>query len=67
MNRMPFSSRVRSLFIRSTRTKTGLAVTAHLDRRSYPTGTEPTPEQQSLRLKPHEVLPKWNYTISPNL
>ena len=43
-------------------------VTARLDRRQYPTGIEPTPEQlQSLRLKPHEVLPKWNYTISPNL
>ena len=55
-------------FIRSTRTQTGLSVTAHLDRRHYPTGTEPTPEQlQALRLKPHEVLPKWNYTISPNL
>jgi hypothetical protein len=55
-------------FIRSTRTETGLSVTAQLDRRNYPTGTEPTPEQlQSLRLKPHEVLPKWNYTISPNL
>ncbi len=55
-------------FIRSTRTKTGLSVTAQLDRRNYPTGTEPTPEQlQSLRLKPHDVLPKWNYTISPNL
>ena len=55
-------------FIRSTKTDTGLAVTAHLDRRNYPTGTEPTPEQlQSLRLKPHEILPKWNYTISPNL
>jgi hypothetical protein len=45
-----------------------LSVTAQLDRRNYPTGTEPTPEQlQSLRLKPHEVLPKWDYTISPNL
>src|ERR1700733_7345024 len=55
-------------FIRSTRTETGLSVTAQLDRRNYPTGTEPTPQQlQSLRLKPHEVLPKWNYTISPNL
>jgi hypothetical protein len=21
---------------------------------------------EGLRLKPHEVLPKWNYTISPN-
>jgi hypothetical protein len=55
-------------FIRSTKTQTGLSVTARLDRRQYPTGIEPTPEQlQSLRLKPHEVLPKWNYTISPNL
>ncbi len=41
-------------FIRSTRTETGLSVTAQLDRRNYPTGTEPTPEQlQSLRMKPH--------------
>jgi hypothetical protein len=55
-------------FIRSTRTETGLTVTAQLDRRNYPTGAEPTPEQlPSLRLKPHEILPKWNYTISPNL
>jgi hypothetical protein len=55
-------------FIRSTTTQTGLSVTAHLDRRHYPVGTEPTSEQlQSLRLKPHEILPKWNYTISPNL
>lgn len=55
-------------FIRSTRTQTGLSVTAHLDRRYYPTGIEPTHEQlQALRLRPHEVLPKWNYTISPNL
>lgn len=55
-------------FIRSTRTQTGLSVTAHLDRRYYPTGTEPTPVQlQALRLRPYEVLPKWNYTISPNL
>ena len=44
--------------IRSARTETGLAVTAHLDRRNYPTSTEPTPEQlQSLRLKPHEFRP----------
>jgi hypothetical protein len=49
-------------------TQTGLSVTAHLDRRFYPTGTEPTPEQlQALRIRPHEVLPKWNYTISSNL
>lgn len=55
-------------FIRSTRTQTGLSVTAQLDRRHYPTGIEPTPQQiAALQLKPHEVLPKWNYTISPNL
>lgn len=55
-------------FIRSTRTASGLSVTAHLDRRHYPTGVEPTPEQlQALRLQPGDVLPKWNYTLSPNL
>jgi len=55
-------------FIRSTKTKTGLAVTAHLDRHNYPTGIAPTPEQlQVLKVKPHEILPRWNYTISPNL
>jgi hypothetical protein len=55
-------------FIRSTSTQTGLQVSAYLDRRSYPTGTEPTPEDLAhLRLYPHEVLPRWNYTIQPNL
>src|SRR5438128_968597 len=55
-------------FIRTTSTKTGLAVSAYLDRRYYPTGTEPTPEQlRRLRLEPHETLPRWNYSIRPNL
>jgi hypothetical protein len=55
-------------FIRSTRTQSGLSVTAHLDRRHYPTGVEPAPEQlQALRLQPGDILPNWNYTISPNL
>jgi hypothetical protein len=55
-------------FIRSTRTQSGMSVTAHLDRRHYLTGTVPTPQQlQALRIKPHLILPKWNYTISPNL
>jgi hypothetical protein len=55
-------------FIRSTRTQSGLSVTAHLDRHHYPTGVEPAPEQlQALRLQSGEVLPKWNYTISPHL
>lgn len=55
-------------FIRSTGTQAGLAITAHLDRRHYPTGVEPTPEQlQAVRLQPGDILPKWNYTLSPNL
>jgi len=41
-------------FIRSTRTQTGLSVTAQLDRRYYPTGTEPTPENNELC-----GLPRW--------
>ena len=55
-------------FLRSTRTASGLRVTAHLDRRHYATGVEPTPEQlQAVRLEPGDVLPKWNYSLSPNL
>ena len=55
-------------FIRTTSTKTGLAVSAYLDRRHYPTGDVPTLEQRRrLRLEPHAVLPKWNYSIRPNL
>lgn len=31
---------------------------------THPSGTEPAPEQlQALRIQPHEVLPRWNYTI----
>jgi len=32
-------------FIRSTKIQTSLSVTARPDRRQYPTGIEPTPEQ----------------------
>jgi dienelactone hydrolase len=54
-------------FIRSTRTNTGLSVSAYLDRRKYLTGLTPTAEQlANLRLKPAEILPKWNYTIRPH-
>jgi hypothetical protein len=42
-------------------------VSAYLDRRHYPTGIAPAPEQlHRLRLEPHDTLPKWNYTIKPN-
>jgi hypothetical protein len=55
-------------FIRTTATQTGLTVSACLDRRLYPTGRVPTPEQLlSLRLQPNDLLPRWNYTIAPNL
>lgn len=55
-------------YARTTQTQTGLTVTAYLDRRNYPCGLKPTPEQiASLRLHPHETLPEWNYTIKPQL
>ncbi len=55
-------------FIRTTSTQTGLVVTAYLDRNDYPTGLKPDPQLiSSLRLKPSKTLPRWNYTIAPNL
>jgi len=55
-------------FIRNTSTKTGLVVTAYLDRTDYPTGLKPNRLLiSSLGLKPGKVLPRWNYTIAPNL
>jgi hypothetical protein len=55
-------------FIRTTTTKTGLAVTAYLDRQAYPTGLKTDRSLISaLHLKHSATLPKWNYTIAPNL
>ena len=54
-------------FIRTTKTMTGLVVTANLDRANYPTGIKPDPEEiSSVRLKRGKILPRWNYTIAPN-
>ena len=54
-------------FIRTTNTQTGLRVTAYLDRTPYETGITPTSEERrQLRLRPHDTLPQWNYTIAPN-
>ena len=40
----------------------------HLDRRFYPCGLKPAPDQiASLRLLGHETLPEWNYTIKSQL
>jgi hypothetical protein len=55
-------------FIRTTNTQTGLKVNAYLDRTSYHTGLAPSiEERRRLRLFVHHTLPKWNYTIAPNL
>ena len=55
-------------YARTTQTQTGLRVTAYLDRRHYPCGLKPMPDQiASLRLQRHETLPEWNYTIKPQL
>lgn len=55
-------------FISSTSTTTGLSVTAYLDRAEYPTGLKPDRQLiSSLALKPDKTLPRWNYTIAPNL
>jgi len=55
-------------FTRTTSTQTGLIVTAYLDRKDYPIGLKPDRHLISaLRLKPSNTLPRWNYTIAPNL
>jgi hypothetical protein len=55
-------------FIRTTSTRTGLVVTAYLDRKEYPSGLKPDPCLiSSLRLKHSNTLPRWNYSIAPNL
>jgi Rhodopirellula transposase DDE domain len=55
-------------FLRTTTTKTGLTVSAYLDRAHYLTGLAADPLLfGSLRLRPHKTLPAWNYTIIPNL
>ena len=55
-------------FIPNISTKTGLVVTAYLDRKEYPTGLKPDRQLiSSLALKPSKVLSRWNYTIAPNL
>jgi len=55
-------------FIRTTSTKTGLVVTAYLDRNEYQTHLKPDPQLiSSLRFTPGKIIPRWNYTIRPNL
>jgi hypothetical protein len=54
-------------YIRTTRTDAGLRCRAYVDTKSYPTGQKITATQKAfITLKPHRVLPRWNYTIEPN-
>ena len=53
-------------YLRTTRTSTGLRVSAHLVQKTYETGVKVTDAQmRELRITPNSVLPKWNYTIEP--
>ncbi|HXM43054.1 MAG TPA: hypothetical protein VN924_17500 [Bryobacteraceae bacterium] len=55
-------------YARTTTTQTGPQVTAYLDRPHHPCGIKPSTDQiASLRLRRHETLPDWNYTIKPQL
>lgn len=54
-------------YIRTTKTKTGLSVSAYLDPVAYQKGIKITDQQMAeINLKPHKILPQWNYTIRPN-
>ena len=63
----PLSSYEKTLkFIRTTKTTTGLKVSACLDTTYYPTGVKVSKKDLSaLAIQPKRVLPKWNYTILP--
>jgi len=53
-------------YIRTTKTKRGLAVRATLLKGDYPTGEKPATEQISrLNLRSTRTLPAWNYTLAP--
>lgn len=52
--------------ISSTTTKSGLKIKALLDTKDYKTGIKISDEQmEMLNLKPHNLHPQWNYTITP--
>jgi hypothetical protein len=53
-------------FLRTTRTKTGLRVTATLNRRQYKIGVKVSKSEfAAIHLQRHETCPSWNYTILP--
>jgi len=53
-------------YIRTTTTKAGLAVRAHLVNRHYDTGIKIADTQmRALPITWHDSLPRWNYALSP--
>jgi len=53
-------------YIRTTTTETGLKVRAMLSSINYKTGVQISVEEMKrLRIKKHNQLPQWNYTITP--
>ena len=53
-------------YIQGTTTATGLAASASIDRRTYPTKVKVSDQEMSeLMIHRHEVCPRWNYTITP--
>lgn len=53
-------------YIISTKTSTGLAVKATLDKTTYEKGIKITDEEMGkIKIENHSVLPEWNYTIFP--
>lgn len=52
--------------VRGTRSRTGLRVTAEWWERPYARGLRvSTAEMRDLHIAPHQVCPRWNYTITP--
>ena len=52
--------------IASTKTANGLTITAREDNGEYATGIRYSHEDMTkLNITPHEIHPKWNYTIQP--
>jgi hypothetical protein len=50
----------------ATRTKTGRRVKARLDPKVYPTGVKISDVARAqLQVTPHELHPRWNYTLHP--
>jgi len=53
-------------FIRTTKTESGLTVSAYLIPEDYDTGIKISdPEMRQLNLVPDDILGRWNYTVRP--